>query len=335
MLFPRNGVVAATLLVLQSTLSIAAPLWDSAVHELEKRITCHTDEISVTRSRGPISTSIPHYLLFLMASVFILDPLNHQICLAPTKRLRLFIIGTRLTFDILADNACPLTCSYGVVNSSRKCAAVDCTKTPGTYRSTDAKECLNCDDSNALTCNSTSTITCKAGFTLYRDACFPGVPYAVYFDYGLSKPYSANQQPYKPFTPESDNSLLCITQKPKARGESWLSYLADYLTPVVLTHFRFRFPILLPVVFYTGSASTGLCTGQNGPLDQNLLKGADSRGVDPYVALQGYCTDFAKNSFISANKTQGDCAQYFISLSDGAIFVPSDSGTTSRASRFA
>ncbi|KDE09544.1 hypothetical protein MVLG_00441 [Microbotryum lychnidis-dioicae p1A1 Lamole] len=169
-----------------------------------------------------------------------------------------------------------------------------------------AKECLNCDDSNALTCNSTSTITCKAGFTLYRDACFPGVPYAVYFDYGLSNPYSANQQPYKPFTPESDNSLLCITQKPKVR-----------------------------VVFYTGSASTGLCTGQNGPLDQNLLKGADSRGVDPYVALQGYCTDFAKNSFISANKTQGDCAQYFISLSDGAIFVPSDSGTTSRASRFA
>ncbi|SCZ93622.1 BZ3500_MvSof-1268-A1-R1_Chr6-3g08778 [Microbotryum saponariae] len=37
MFFARSGVVAASLLVLRSTLSMAAPLSEKAIHELEKR----------------------------------------------------------------------------------------------------------------------------------------------------------------------------------------------------------------------------------------------------------------------------------------------------------
>ncbi|SGY18013.1 BQ5605_C015g07953 [Microbotryum silenes-dioicae] len=50
MFFARSGVVAASLLVLRSTLSMAAPLSEKPIHELEKRISCHTTEVPINNA---------------------------------------------------------------------------------------------------------------------------------------------------------------------------------------------------------------------------------------------------------------------------------------------
>ncbi|SCV70328.1 BQ2448_1722 [Microbotryum intermedium] len=242
MFFARSSVVAATLLILQSTLSIAAPLSDNAVHELEKRITCHTNEV----------------------------PINNT-CVSCTS---LYTNASTCTRSV------PVTCSYGVVNSARKCAAVDCTKTPGTYLSTDGKQCLDCQDPYALTCNSTTTFTCKANFTFAYNQCIYGTPYAYFGGYGLARPYSAKQQPFKHFEPANDNTANCPRVQPKAR-----------------------------VIYYTGHLTTDTCTGQNGPLDQNLVTTTDTSA---FVVLKGYCTDFVKSPFVTANKAEGACQQFFV-----------------------
>ncbi|SCZ96484.1 BZ3500_MvSof-1268-A1-R1_Chr8-2g10224 [Microbotryum saponariae] len=134
MVLARSGLLAATLLVLQSTLSIAAPVLDKAIHALEKRIACHTNEIAIS---GTLAC-----------------------CVLP--------LYTNATKCSRSEH---LTCSYGVPNSKRKCAAVDCSKTPGTCLSPDAKQCLPCTDPNVVTCNSTTTLTCLSGYTLYN-TCF-------------------------------------------------------------------------------------------------------------------------------------------------------------------
>ncbi|KDE03988.1 hypothetical protein MVLG_05557 [Microbotryum lychnidis-dioicae p1A1 Lamole] len=88
MFFARSGVVAATLLVLQSTLSIAAPLSDKAVHELEKLISCHTNEIA-----------------------------KNNACVSCVS------LYTNAT---TCSRSAPLTCSYGEVNSKRLADGKQC-----------------------------------------------------------------------------------------------------------------------------------------------------------------------------------------------------------------
>ncbi|SCV66955.1 BQ2448_5601 [Microbotryum intermedium] len=253
MFFARSGIVAATLLILQSTLSIAAPLSGNGVHELEKRITCQATEV----------------------------PINNA-CVSCASLYKNASTCTR---------SVPVTCSYGVVNSVRKCAAVNCTSTPGTYLSTDGKQCLDCQDPNALTCNSTATITCKANYTFAYNKCYYGTPYALFEGYGLSKPFLAKQQPFKPFVPNGGNTAECPLLHPKARV-------------IVFTGFSFDPPT---------------CTGQNGPLDQNL---APVTGQNAFVLLKGYCKDFVKSPFVTANKAEGACQQGFVGPDEIPYSVP-------------
>ncbi|SGY41661.1 BQ5605_C003g02539 [Microbotryum silenes-dioicae] len=156
---------------------------------------------------------------------------------------------------------------------------VDCSKTPGTYLSPDAKQCLPCTDPNAVTCNSTTTLTCLTGYTLYNNTCYAGNPYSIYRNYGLAKPFLANQQPFKLYTPANGN-----------------------------------------VVYYPGTGS--MCTGQNGPLDQNLVKTIGQTNSD--VLLKGYCVNFAKNSFVTANGAQAVCEQYFIAANGDYTYLVRD-----------
>ncbi|SCV66931.1 BQ2448_5577 [Microbotryum intermedium] len=242
MFFARSGLVAATLLILQSTLSIAAPLSPNAVHELEKRITCQATEVAINNA-----------------------------CVSCASLYKNASTCTR---------SVPLTCSYGVVNSVRKCAAVDCTSTPGTYLSTDGKQCLDCQDPNALTCNSTTTFTCQTNYTLAYNECIYGFPYANFPAFGLARPYSAKQQPFKAFQPDNGAYYNCPIAKPKAR-----------------------------VIYYTGYFSGNDCTGQNGPLDQNLVPTRDGSAS---TLLKGYCTDYVNNPFVTANGAAAQCHQIFI-----------------------
>ncbi|SCZ95710.1 BZ3500_MvSof-1268-A1-R1_Chr8-1g09745 [Microbotryum saponariae] len=257
MFFPRSGVVAATLLVLQSTLSIAAPWAKNAVHDLEKRITCHTNEVSINNA-----------------------------CVSCAS---LYKNATTCTRSV------PLTCSYGVVDSARKCAAVDCSKTSGTYLSTDAKQCLPCTDPNALTCNSTTPFTCQANYTLSSErtgspVCYKGNPYVAFFGWGLAKPFQSNQQPFKPTIVANGDGTTCI---------------AD--------HYNARVVVATPSPDRLDSAVT--CTGQNGALDQNLVKTVNGNAV---VFLKGYCSDYVKSSFVTANKAQGACEEGFVTP-DGQV----------------
>ncbi|SGY41514.1 BQ5605_C003g02522 [Microbotryum silenes-dioicae] len=238
MFFARSGVIAATLLVLQSTLSIAAPAL-----ELEKRITCNANEIA--KNNACVSC----------ASIYT----NATTC----------------------SRSEPLTCSYGVPNSARKCAAVDCSKTPATYLSTNAKQCIACADANALTCNSTTTLSCQANYTLstvFSDAptCVYGNFYAFFPNYGLPKPLQAKQQPFKPVPLTSGNPGECVAQHPKARVVALTANPNDneFLT----------------------------CFGQNGALDQAIAKSAPS-----FLLLKGTCKDYAKNPFITATRAQIIC----------------------------
>ncbi|SGY40986.1 BQ5605_C003g02456 [Microbotryum silenes-dioicae] len=148
--FARSDIVATTLLIVQSTFSIAAPLSDKTAHGLEKLISCHTNEIAQNNAFVSCASLYP----------------NATTCSRE-----------------------PLTCS---------CAAVDCTKTPGTYLSTDAKRCLACNDTHALTCNSTTTLSCQANYTLYPfdNVCCFGKSYSQYIAYGMAKPFSSSQQPF-------------------------------------------------------------------------------------------------------------------------------------------
>ncbi|SCV66920.1 BQ2448_5566 [Microbotryum intermedium] len=255
MFFARSGLVAATLLILQSTLSIAAPLSPNAVHELEKRITCQATEVAINNA-----------------------------CVSCASLYKNASTCTR---------SVPLTCSYGVVNSVRKCAAVDCTSTPGTYLSTDGKQCLACNDPNALTCNSTTTFTCQTNYTLLsNNTCVYGAPYAAYGGFGLASPYLAKQQPFKPFEPVDNSSGYCPLFQPKAR-----------------------------VIYYTGYGSgTRMCTGQNGPLDQNLITTTDASA---FVMLKGYCTDFANSPYVTANNAGDVCTQLFIGPDQSPYTLPS------------
>ncbi|SCV66908.1 BQ2448_5554 [Microbotryum intermedium] len=242
MFFARSGVVAATLLILQSTLSIAAPLSANAVHELEKRITCQATEVTINNA-----------------------------CVSCASLYKNASTCTR---------SVPLTCSYGVVNSVRKCAAVDCTSTPGTYLSTDGKQCLDCQDPNALTCNSTTTLTCQPNYTLLpNNTCVYGVPYGQFNGYGLIGNFAPKQQPFKAFEPANDDPQNCARAYPKAR-----------------------------VIFFIGTSfNPATCTGQNGALDMNLVKSNDQTSA---VLVKGNCTELAKSPFVTANKAF--CTQVFI-----------------------
>ncbi|SCZ95791.1 BZ3500_MvSof-1268-A1-R1_Chr8-1g09800 [Microbotryum saponariae] len=246
MIFARSGIVAATLLIVQSTFSIAAPLSDNTVHGLEKRISCHTNEIAENNACVSCASLYP----------------NATTC----------------------SRSEPLTCSYGVPNSKRKCAAVDCTKTPGTYLSTDAKQCLACNDTHALTCNSTTTLSCQANYTLYPfdNVCYFGKPYSQYIAYGLAKPFSSSQQPFSEAV--NGDPVQCLIDHPKAR-----------------------------VLAFSGNPYK--CYGQNGALDQTVLKKSDGNA---FLILASYCVDLAKNPFVTANKAQGDCEQFFVGP-DGTV----------------
>ncbi|KDE04001.1 hypothetical protein MVLG_05570 [Microbotryum lychnidis-dioicae p1A1 Lamole] len=239
----RSGVIAATLLVLQSTRSIAAPLSDNAVHGLEKRITCHTNEIAVDNA------------CVSCASLYT----NASTC----------------------SRSVPLTCTYGVVNSARKCAAVNCTAEPGTYLSADGKQCADCADPNALTCTNTTTLTCAQDYTLVANECIYGTPYGQFTGYGLAKPYLAKQQPFKAITAEDGDPQNCARAQPKAR-----------------------------VIFFIGNSfNPATCTGQNGALDQNILKTNDPTSA---VLLKGNCTELARSPFVTAQKAGPACQQVFI-----------------------
>ncbi|SCZ97831.1 BZ3500_MvSof-1268-A1-R1_Chr7-3g09608 [Microbotryum saponariae] len=157
MVLARSGLLAATLLVLQSTLSIAAPVLDKAIHALEKRIACHTNEIAIT--------SGCFFSHFMKNSTLGVDQGE-----CPTLACCVLPLYTNATKCSRSEH---LTCSYGVPNSKRKCAAVDCSKAPGTCLSPDAKQCLPCTDPNVVTCNSTTTLTCLSGYTLsLYNTCF-------------------------------------------------------------------------------------------------------------------------------------------------------------------
>ncbi|SCV66907.1 BQ2448_5553 [Microbotryum intermedium] len=243
MFFARSGVVAATLLVFQATLSIAAPLSDNTVHQLEKRITCQATEVAINNA-----------------------------CVSCASLYKNASTCTR---------SVPLTCSYGVVNSVRKCAAVNCTSTPGTYLSADGKQCLDCADPNALTCTNTTTTTCAPNYTLVDNECIYGFPYGKFSGYGLIKPFLAQQQPLKPVTPDPVEPEQCARIYTKAR-----------------------------VLFFIGTSfNPPSCVGQNGALDQNLAKTVDSTAA---VLLKGNCTLLATNPFVTASKAQGACEQVFI-----------------------
>ncbi|SCV73850.1 BQ2448_6280 [Microbotryum intermedium] len=232
MFFTRSDVVAATLLILQSTFSIAAPLSGNAGHQLEKRITCQTTEV----------------------------PINNA-CVSCASLYKNASTCTR---------SVPLTCSYGVVNSARKCAAIDCPDTATTYLSPNGKQCLSyCTDPNALTCNIiTGAIICKSNYTFAYNRCF--------------QPLLAKDQPFKPFVPIDNRMQECPRGQPKAR-----------------------------VLYYTGDTpeGPGMCKGQNGPLDQNLVKSDD---MTSYTVLEGFCSDFVKSPFVTANGAAASCQQVFL-----------------------
>ncbi|SCZ95746.1 BZ3500_MvSof-1268-A1-R1_Chr8-1g09770 [Microbotryum saponariae] len=253
MFFARSGVVAATLLVLQSTLSIAAPLSDKAVHELEKRISCHTNEIA-----------------------------KNNACVS---------CASLYTNATTCSRSAPLTCSYGEVNSKRQCAAVDCSKSPATYLSADGKQCLPCNDPNALTCTSTTTLSCNTDYTLLpNNTCVYGTPYGQNTGYGLIKNFAPSNQPFKPYTPADGDTQNCARAYTKAKGESALCLC------------------LLGFIFFIGeSFDPATCTGQNAPLDMNLVAANDPTAV---VLVKGNCTLLAQSSFVKANKA--NCQQVFI-----------------------
>ncbi|SGY41246.1 BQ5605_C003g02487 [Microbotryum silenes-dioicae] len=288
MFFARSGVVAATLLVLQSTLSIAAPLSDKAVHELEKRISCHTNEIAKSESGTSSTTSTPAGR----------PPIS-------TCCLRCLVVEPRPYCCSSADNACvscvslytnattcsrsaPLTCSYGEVNSKRL---------PATYLSADGKspsccaykiastyflckQCLPCNDPNALTCTSTTTLSCNTDYTLlFNNTCVYGTSYGQYTGYGLIKNFAPSNQPFKPYTPADGDAQNCARAYTKAK-----------------------------VIFFIGeSFDPATCTGQNAALDMNLVAANDPTAV---VLVKGNCTLLAQSSFVKANKA--NCQQVFI-----------------------
>ncbi|SGY41504.1 BQ5605_C003g02521 [Microbotryum silenes-dioicae] len=107
---------------------------------------------------------------------------------------------------------------------------------------------------------------------------------------GLAKPFQSNQQPFKPTIVANGDGTTCIADHYKAR-----------------------------VVIATPSPnrldSTVTCTGQNGALDQNLVKTVNGNAV---VFLKGYCSDYFNSSFVIANKAQGACEEGFVTP-DGQV----------------
>ncbi|SCZ95724.1 BZ3500_MvSof-1268-A1-R1_Chr8-1g09755 [Microbotryum saponariae] len=70
------------------------------------------------------------------------------------------------------------------------------------------------------------------------------------------------------------------------------------------------------IVFIGLSFNPATCSGQNGPLDQNLARVTDTSG---YVLLKGLCSDVVKSPFVSANKAGPACKQVFIPPNDTVI----------------
>ncbi|SCV67722.1 BQ2448_5333 [Microbotryum intermedium] len=255
MLFARSGIVASTLLIVQSSFSIATHLSDKAVHELGKRITCGIPR-SASVTRNLIPPPWPPYSLTAAPS----QSPPHNACVSCASLYKNTSTCTR---------SVPVTCSYGAVNSARKCAAVNCTGVAGTYLSDDASECLSCNDLKALTFSDIGmTISCKANYTLWRNKCQYGVPYGVFYGHGFKKPFLAKEQPVKPVQtyPLQLQPEQCARIYPEASGDGT-------------------------------SFSPATCNGQNGALNQNLVKMHDPAAA---VLFPGNCTLLATNPFIAA-----------------------------------
>ncbi|SCZ94688.1 BZ3500_MvSof-1268-A1-R1_Chr12-3g04046 [Microbotryum saponariae] len=175
-----------------------------AVHELEKRITCHDNEVAITHDDHRWSANI------ILTSFGTPSLTADNACVSCASLYKNASTCTR---------SAPLTCTYGAVNSTRNCAPVDCTKLPGTYRTDDAKQCLACPDApnGALTCNSTATFSCLPGYDFHGGQCYLGVPIAKFVGYGLAKPFLAKQQPFKPYLLTDTVHMYCLAQHPSAR----------------------------------------------------------------------------------------------------------------------
>ncbi|SGY32208.1 BQ5605_C002g01333 [Microbotryum silenes-dioicae] len=122
MVLARSGLLAATLLVLQSTLTIAAPVLGQAIHSLEKPLACHTNEIAISG----------------------------------TLACRVLPLHTNATKCSRSEH---LTCSYGVPNSKRNKTPGTCLS-PDAKQCLPCTDpnAVTCNSTTTLTCLSGYTL---------------------------------------------------------------------------------------------------------------------------------------------------------------------------------